>query len=412
MLIELPGNLAPTTSLRAVIPLQWVVNQQLTAEVIGLPRENYTRLNIGGTMVTARTDLPLVLGQKIALTVAKVAPTIVLKVSAPIPAPDTAAIHRALVRVLPVQSSLPETVHLLRELATLVHKAPIPQVATPHPERWPAIRERVADFVQKLPVLDQLIEPKSLRSVLIQTALPTEARLNTAAVEGRKPDLNADIRWQLARVGQQLELPRLDRSRAMATLNRSPAVRGGHHAPIVPSPHAPISKPIGLVSHGTDDTISNSDSNVTRLRQFVDATVARLQAHQLQNLSAPGTTSLVVELPLLRGVNIDLLRFDYDDKSDSQPLHDDSEPRADLTLSLHMADGKEFAAQIRMTGGAMNIRVGSNDATMNALIEQRLETLRRGIEQHGIGLSGLAVGPVKIDSRPRVEFDHLVNDKV
>ena len=410
MQIELPANLAPTTQLRAVLPLQWVVNQQLTAEVIGAPRENYTRLNIGGTMVTARTDLPLVLGQKIALTVVNVAPTMVLKVARATPAADTAALHRALVRVLPVQSSLPETIHLLRELATLAHKAPIPQVPAHRTERWPAIRERVADFVTKLPVLDQLIKPKSLRSVLIQTALPTEARLNAAAVEGRKPDLNADIRWQLARVRQQLELPRLDPS--AATSNRLAAAQGERQAPIVHTPHAPISKPIALVSHGNEDPISSSDGNVTRLRQLVDAAVARLQTHQLQNLSAPGTTSLVVELPLLRGVNIDVLRFDYDDKSDNQLPHDDSEPRADLTLSLHMADGKEFAAQVRMTGGAMNIRVGSNDAAMNTIIEQRLETLRHGIEQHGVELTGLTVGPVKIDSRPRVEFDHLVNDKV
>lgn len=77
-----------------------------------------------------------------------------------------------------------------------------------------------------------------------------------------------------------------------------------------------------------------------------------------------------------------------------------------------MDDGKEFAAQLRVLGETMNIRVGSNHAGMNALIEQRLATLRRNIEQHGFELSGLVVGPVKIDTRPRAVFDHLVNDQV
>ena len=413
MQIELPGNLPLPTPLRAVLPLQWAVNQLLTAEVIGHSRENYTRLKIGGTAITARTDVPLAPGQKIALRVTNVGPTIVLKLLNPPLVTDASAIYRALARVLPAQNSLPETIHLLREITTLARRATVPQSKGHSPAHRASLTVRVADLVSKLPVVDHLTEPNLLRRTLDQAALPTEARLNAAAVEGKRPDLNGDIRWHLIRVRQQIDTPRIKPGMPLATSNRPADARIEHRPQTVRVPHTRRAEP-GLPSlKGGEESIPGSDVTPTRLRQLIDGTVARLQAHQLQNLSAPGsTTSLVIELPLLRSTHIDLLRFEYDADDDEHVQSDDAEPRANITLSLHMDDGKEFAAQVRMIGESMNIRVGSNHAGMNALIEQRLVTLRRALEQHGFELSSLVVGPVKIDARPREIFDHLVNDSV
>ena len=413
MQIELPGNLALTAPLRAVLPLQWTVNQLLTAEVIGHARENYTRLNIGGTAITARTEVPLARGQKIALRVTNVGPTIVLKVLNGPLITDASAIHRALARVLPAQNSLPETVQLLGTITTLARNATMPQPASRVPEQSASLGERVADLVSKLPLVDHLTEPKLLRRNLDQAALPTEARLNAAAVDGKRPDLNGDIRWHLTRVREQIDTLRIKPGMPPATSNRPADAKIEHRSPTLRVSQAPRAETILPSIKGAEEIIPGSDVTLTRLRQLIDGTVARLQAHQLQNLSAPGaTTSLVLELPLLRGTHIDLLRFEYEADDDEHRQNDDAEPRADITISLHMDDGKEFAAQVRMIGESMNIRVGSNHAGMNALIEQRLATLRRGIEQHGFELSGLVVAPVKIDARPRVIFDHLVNDHV
>ncbi len=406
------GYPAPVTSPRAVLPLQWAVNQLLTAVVIGNPRENYMRLNIGGTAVTARTDLSLAAGQKIALRVVNVGPTIVLKVLDPSAAAP--AIQRALARVLPVHGSLPETVDLLREFTALARRPTVAQTTDQRVSQRPqGLSQSAADLIAKFPQVHQLTEPKSLRRALAQTALPTEARLNTAAIEGRAPDLNGDIRWHLIRIRQQVDTPRSTAGEIQATSSRAAGSRADPQLPAVRTTQPVRNEPIPPASNGAEERIPGTEVTAPRLRQLIDAAVARLQAHQLQNVNAPGgATSVVIEVPVLRGGDIDLLRFEYDAQDGHHGQSDEAEPRANLTLSLHMDDGKEFAAQIRVLGEALNIRVSSNHAGMNELIERRLTSLRRGIEQHGFELSGLVVGPVEIDTRPRLLVERLVDDNV
>mgnify|MGYP001072828475 FL=1 len=115
MQINLPGNLASALPTRAPANVPWVVNQLLSAQVIGQARENHTQLEIAGRVIWARAELPLNTGQKLALRVVHSGPTSVLKVLSHVTATAPTSINRVLARVLPGQSSLPETIRLRRE---------------------------------------------------------------------------------------------------------------------------------------------------------------------------------------------------------------------------------------------------------------------------------------------------------
>ena len=413
MQINLPGNLAPALPTRPAANLPWVVNQLLSAQVIGQPRANYTRLDIAGRLITARTELPLITGQKLALRVAHFGPIVVLKVLSHVAASKPTSINRVLPRVLPGQSSLPETIRLWHELGTLARStAALPGT---HVSNSPltALRERATEFLRALPLVRDVTSPITLRAAVKQTAIPTEAKLYASTPAWLHPDLSLDVRWLIMRVGQQLNhlapekdfakpSPRRDSQtaepRAQARLLRTASPERTPHTGESSQPRLPA-----------------VESTAADLRQLIDGAVARIQANQLQNLPLPSATTgpLVIELPIARGTEVDLLRFEYVPDGDAQ--HEGEEKatrRARLTISLHMGQDHDFTAEIRLAGTSMNIRVGSNNPTMNALLERRLDVLRAGIERHGFDLSQLVVGPVEIRTSPRSIPNHLVDDRI
>ena len=400
MQIQFPTALAPPTLARLAAALPWSANDILLAEVVGNTEENFTRLAIGNRLVVARTDMPLALGQKLALQVVSSGTTTIMKVlPAERPTPEIGALSRGLARVLPQQASAPVTAQLLRSLDTLAQD---PQALTDSLGRSAAanLQRDIQALLQALPKAAQLTDPRQLRKLIEDVALPTEARLMSALAQDSSPDLANDLRAHFARVGADLA--------ALPSAARAALEHAVHQAPAALTPATP------------DDPQTTRDAAAgpatehlsSDLKTLVESVVARLEANQLQNMASTPTAPLpvLVDLPVARSGHADFLHLEAENAAPHDG--DDAAPRTSVTLNLRLDGGHEFSARLQLTGATLSVRLGSTDAEFNAQIGARVGELEVGLREAGLDVQQIVVAPLSVAARPQIGARQLIDDKV
>ena len=404
MQIQFPTNLASAAipSLTAALP--WSVNDILLAEVVGNPAGNFTRLAIGGRIVTAQTDTALLPGQKLALRVTSTGTTTVMTVLPDRPAVATSSVGRALARALPQQASPADTERVLKSFEVIVRETravhdSVGRVAAA------ALTQNVERLLQALPKPAQLSAPAQLRDVVEQVTVPTEARLLVAVLDQSPPDINKDIRALFARVAADLEaLPAATRSALEHVVKQG---LRSHHAPVIehtaPAPEVPEapSSARSLAHHHEGD-----------LKTLVDGVVARLEANQLQSVvtTAANALPLMVDLPVSRSDQMDFLHMEVD--SENNPADSESPRRTSVTLNLRLDGGLEFSARLQLIGESLSVRLGASDVAFNDQIAQRVDELEAGLKEAGLEVKQIFVAPLQVSLRPHLGACQLINERV
>ncbi len=404
MQIQFPTNLASAAipSLTAALP--WSVNDILLAEVVGNPAGNFTRLAIGGRIVTAQTDTALLPGQKLALRVTSTGTTTVMTVLPDRPAVATSSVGRALARALPQQASPADTERVLKSFEVIVRETravhdSVGRVAAA------ALTQNVERLLQALPKPAQLSAPAQLRDVVEQVTVPTEARLLVAVLDQSPPDINKDIRALFARVAADLEaLPAATRSALEHVVKQGLL---SHHAPVIehtaPAPEVPEapSSARPLAHHHEGD-----------LKTLVDGVVARLEANQLQSVvtTAANALPLMVDLPVSRSDQMDFLHMEVD--SENHLADSESPRRTSVTLNLRLDGGLEFSARLQLIGESLSVRLGASDVAFNDQIAQRVDELEAGLKEAGLEVKQIFVAPLQVSLRPHLGACQLINERV
>lgn len=403
MQISLPA-VAPTTTAPAPrAGVAWTVGQLLTAEVIGTPAPNYTRLRIGTETFTARNEVPLSAGQKLELRVAANTPNVVLQVRTPGPAETPgAAIARGLARSLPRQGSAAETLVLLRTLDRLAVGS-APAAPRPAPGLPGTLRAAAGTLLSGLPDSATLRTPAQLRAAIVAAATPPEARLRDPASATTRPAAAGERPTPLA------ALHALQRALPPATAHG--ATPGPEASPSVASPRQEAAQPLRPSGAGAAATnvapapggqatpspalagIPEADLDV--LRGLVDGALARIQTQHLGNATQPtgAPWHIGVELPVRHDDRVDLWQFDFE--GDARTVR--GEPAtgaARVTLRLVLSDTVTFSAQLASHADGLRVRVTSDDPAYAAALAATLDELERALRARDLPVAGVAVGAV------------------
>lgn len=403
MEIQFPITLPVALATRATpSALPWAVNDVVVAQVVGQKDQNFTRLAIGDRLVLARTEAPLALGQSLKLQVTSLGAQPVLKVldAAPPAAPPASAVERGLARVLPRQAGAEDARLLLQDVTLLARdtKAIAERLG---PQASAALRGDLRELLASVPTLDDVTDAPRLRDAVSDAGTSTESRVLRALTEGVAPDVSRDLRAQLARVGADLAALPASAREALATLVR-------HDTP-ASAARAETAAPRPELAD--TQTAIRPDVGAPDIKRLVDGVVARLEAQQLQNAAATDTAlPLVVELPVTRGAQTDMLQLAVEQESRAT---DDAQPgRTSVTLNLRLDDNVEFSARLQLSGDTLSLRLGSTDAQYNAELERRLAELEAGLLGAGLSLGALLLAPLQVDQRPRLGARQLINERV
>lgn len=413
MQIQFPTLPVIVAAARASLAVNWSLNQLLTAEVIGPTVENSTQLRIDGRLLTARTELPLSPGQRLTVQVSQLEPTMTLKIVPPEAGPQATAVARGLARNLPLQATPQQTVRLLDELRTLSgqHAGAGSQSTDIETARLVAPAVLV---LRTLPAPAALVDAKALRGVIEQAAMPTESRL-VAMLERSQPSavLDDDLRATLIKVRDTF---------APSAVSTGPTALAGAPRPDPAAPAAAGMTAAARPPAATATTVAPQDEAVAvastlradgELFELIDHVVARLQSHHLQNAATSAAThaQFLVEIPLQRGGNTEILRFEYE-RETAPRENDDSPARAQVVISLLMDDGHEFNARVRLHDDVLAIRLGSSDTGFNRELAARQDQLLDGLKAQGLEVAELVVSMLEVDKRPRAAGHPLVDAHV
>ncbi len=409
------NSLPPLAVMRSPAALpKWQLGQLLTAEVIGTPRQNYTQLRIGDRVVDARTVLPLRAGQKIDVRVSATTPEVTLKVVAPNGGREAIApsVMRGLARSLPHQGSGSDTLTLLRSIAR--HLAPATNVATP--SLPPALASRATRWLAQVPERAALSDPATLRGALEQASRPGERHLQLHLGRAEAPPtVPRELRAALEHMRQALPGP----STAPTTLAAAPRTTPpADPAGAAPAPRAVIAEPRPATTPASESRMlavdKDSGIDLPRLRELFDGAIARAQSNHLHNAASNATpeTPLVIELPVRHQDRIDLWRFELTEDAQARDgATDEGRARASVSIRLLLGDDLDFAAQLRIAGDTVGIRMGSNDARLNSALERDGPRLGERLQQHGLAIAALVVDERITQPAPRPWSQRLVDER-
>ena len=403
MQIQFPTNLGATVIARAAAAVPWSVNDILLAEVVGKSMGNFTRLTIGDRLVTAHTDAPLVLGQKLALRVTSTGTTTVMTVLPAAQRVEASTVSRGLARVLPQQADPADTEQLLKSFNVLVGETRAVSETLGHAAAA-SLTHDIERLLQALPKPAQLSDPLQLRKAVEQAVVPTESRLMSALLDGSAPDLAKDLRAHFTRVGADLAaLPTTARSALEQVVQQLLTTRH------VPSTHGLAAAPDAAAALPASAPAEHSGGD---LKALVDSVLARLEANQLQTLANTPSNNLplLIDLPVARDGHTDLLHMEVD--SEERQAAGDTPTRTSVTLHLRLDGGHEFSARLQLSGETLSVRLGASDETFNHQITQRVGELELGLKEAGLEVNQIFIAPLSVSSRPRIGARQLINERV
>lgn len=267
----------------------WRVGQQLRALVLrGTPAEaggGDALVRIGRHAVHVRAQLPLVQGERLAVQVARLDPTPVLRLmrsptDAPVRAEPTA---QAATRVL-----LPRQSGLAPLFAVLVSADAHPPASAPQPLRS-AIQNLLAGLLRS----DQAGDPAALRQALFNAGFAFEAR----AAAGRP--VGGDLKSLLIQLLKAAEAANPEAPRGSRDLQAPPPPRREG----APTPQPRLT--------GEGFTPAETRELAGQLRRLAEGALARTALHQITAADAErsGLFQIHGELPLHDGDGIDVVQF-------------------------------------------------------------------------------------------------------
>lgn len=403
MQIQFPTHLAAPASAPVAAVLPWAVNDILLAEVVGTDSGNFTRLAIGGRVVTAHTNVALTLGQKLDLRVTSSGTTTVLTVVEDTQKMPLTTLSRGLARVLPQQASPRATEQLLRSIDVIVGNtravaAAIGGAAAAN------LSQHIEHLLQALPTPTQLSNPTQLRSAMEQVLAPTEARLLSALGDGSAPDVAGDLRVHFARIAIDLAALATPARNALEQVIRQTLT--SHHRRVSHTP------PAALDSNARIPNALPSDHRGDDLKTLVDSVVARLEANQFQTLANTPAEPLplLFDVPLVHHGEVDLLRMEVE----QEPCLTDSEAlaRTTVTLNLRLDGAHQFSARLQLNGERLSVRIGAGDAEFNNEITQHIGELEHNLNAAGLDVSQIFIAPLTMSSHPRLGHRQLINERI
>lgn len=333
----------------------------LKAEVLAALGKGQWRLAVANTELLARAKIPLQAGDRLTLLVEKGLPEPLLKI---LPRKQYQRATEVLARhALSRQQPPAEIQRQLRQLPT---KGQTETISAQEAFR----------LLKQTGFPAQRLEPAMVRRALQESGLFLEARLGAAL-----PPLPGDRKLQLLRLLQQL-----------APENRTPA------------PPAKDTTP--------GETRQSGDALLNRLRQLVEASVARIQHHQTSSLGQeePNRTLWQFDLPLQFGDRQEALPLRI---LREQPAEDDTAASTTWKVDVHFdfADLGPVSARITLKGDQVSCAFRSEKHGTAQRFETALPRLADKLQQMGLGVgavTSLRGGLTDVNTRPP---DGLVDEK-
>ena len=376
-----PIVLTPTPTL----PTTWQLGDVLSARVIGRNSQNSIRLEIEHRTLVARSNLPARPGQKLALQVAALGDTVVLKLRPDISAARSSPLHQALARDLPRHASQIETLQVLRQLTQLTAptakspeqrldiqnsgpSAPSPPLNTPAAA---SLRLLMHAFVNAIPSSAVAENPPVLRELIRQSMRPLEQKLlHLGRNDSRAAEraLGTDLRVLFGRAMRSMDLSAP--SRAYISTPRT---------------NTPPSKPAQArqTESRTNDLWRSRQPQVSG--DQLDGALARSRAQQLIALQSTNNTAtpLVADVAVRHDNMIDLWHFEVAPDNGRGKVGAKAS-RGCIKLRLQLSDTIAFDAEISGNDQALSVRVGAHDQAFATIIRNNLGALRQRLEQQGM----------------------------
>lgn len=387
------------------VAARFQVGQILQALVLSSSHQNRVALELNGQRLNAATDLPLRQGQTIDVQVERARNPVLLRVL-----PE--AQGRAEVERQALRTALPRQADLGPLLANL-------QVAaaggSERGEVARALASAATRLLNTLPTPQQLSTPQGLKEALRHSGAFFEAGLSQA-VSARTPPPQGDIKAQLLRLLAVLSRPAAQAPAAQqpAAASPPPAARGGAEASpggerqAATPPRAESSPPplrgrptTAQASAPPSITAGMAPERVAaELRQQVEGALSRVQLHQLSSLPAEdGSRSLwSLELPVRTtdGTDVLALRIAREGQASGEGGGEESWT---VELGFDLEGLGPLTTRLTLRGGQVSAVLWAEDPTAVAMIQSRMEELRRDLES-----AGLAVGRLGLyEGRPPAE---------
>ena len=162
---------------------QWLIGQVLSATVTNRQSNNNVTLQIAGQQIEAKTnsDRPVQVGDKLNLIVEKKGePTILRVIQHKLPEKTFELKQQLLRENLPKQSSLDKLTQLISQISKNTSSL---SKALPAP-----IEKQIQKFIANLPDKSSVINETGIKTVVKDSGLFLESKLQTEKVETTKPD--------------------------------------------------------------------------------------------------------------------------------------------------------------------------------------------------------------------------------
>ncbi len=269
------------------------VGQQLSGTVLTVAQQGTVTLQLNQATFTARTTLPLIAGQSLALVVEKIGPEIRLRILDQQLHPSN--LVQAIRQQLPKQGSI-------IELLTNLHRIARQSGGTRLPG---SITQLARHVVDSLTQISGSLSGESVKQAILNSGHFLEQRLLRLLSDSHRGALERDFKAGLVRLRTAL----------------ADMVNPGGSRP-VRSRSAPATT--NQQAHGNTNTASPGDAAVVKtlnaLSQQVESALARIQLHQLTSLiEVEGSRSAWnLELPVRDGDEVQMVRFRIEKRPSSR----------------------------------------------------------------------------------------------
>lgn len=382
---------APTAPSRTLPALQgWLVGEMLSVRVLERVDQTTVRVAVDGTSVLARTTLDLRPGSELSVRVAAAGARPVLSIVAPVggDVADTPVIVGALKSTLPVQAPMEE---VLRAVAAAPSRtAPLPAM----------VATAAAGLLESLPALDELAEPAGLRHALSQAGNSLEATV-AAHGEGREARFpTGDLKWQLLGLHAAT-------SRALTNLTQEP---------VADRPVATSTAFAGLSEKAGAAVLPEEPMTQAQLLRGllaeVEAGIARITTHQLQQLIAAGNEIVLVqaEIPYRTADHVDAVRVEIESRGAQTSSSEDSSVEVSLALPLPALG--EFRAHLTIRSNHLAVTLWSEAPALRAIMAEHLGELTSALAGAGFEVGPIGLRRLDGESRLQGPRDALVDTRV
>jgi hypothetical protein len=386
-----PAATTLTAPSRALPALQgWLVGQMLSVRVLERVDQTTVRVAVEGAQALARTTLDLRPGNELSVRVAAAGERPVLSIVTPPGADvaDTPVVTSALKSALPVQAPMDE---VLRAVAAAPSRsAPLPAM----------VATAAASLLENLPVLDELAEPAGLRHALSQAGNGLEAAL-AASGDGREARLpTGDLKWQL--LGLHAAISRALSNPGPEAVADRPNAASAASAVLADKAGAAVSR---------DDPMTQVQL-LRGLSAEVEAGIARITTHQLQQLVAAGNDIFLVqaEIPYRAADQVDALRVEIENRGAQTPPDEDSSVEVNLALPLPALG--EFRAHLTIRSNHLAVTLWSEAPALRAIMAERLGELTGALAGAGFEVGPVGLRRLEGASRLQGPPDGLVDTRV